>query len=578
MKKFFYLDLRSLALGRVLLGIVFLYDMAVRFGHREAFYTDYGLLPRRVLLDGHEIPWKMSLFLLNGSIEYVNILIAIAMIAGLMFTLGIRTKLSGFLCWILMMSFQSRNPMIGHGGDNIFRMMFFWGMFLPLNAEYSFDRILSKAESLTQKTISNIFSVGLILQVCFVYFFTSIYKIDSSWMTDFSSIYYALSLDMFTKPLGDWLVQFKGLMQLMTAMTMLLEMFGIFLLFSPYKTQLFRFLGVLSFLGLHIGILFTFRLGTFAPACIIAWLMLLPSDFWTLISKYFNPKSDIKIYYDADCGFCSKMVHLIKMFLYLPQAEVFQAQSDKNIMKDMTAKNSWVVLIDGKKYFEFDAITKLIKTSKLLFIFFPVLILQPIGHWLYQLVATRRQAVGTLLNRVSYSEIKFQCGYVKQMFGMFIICLIFAWNVEGANIFKRFDIKGSLNDIVFALQLNQQWNMFAPSPMTGDGWFIVEGQLANGKVYDILNDHDYTEARPKQLEKEYKDVYWQKFLLSLQFGSDDWHTLHFARYLCRKWNDNNSHANWVKTFNVYYMMELTPPMHEPAKPIIKETIWVHKCY
>jgi predicted DCC family thiol-disulfide oxidoreductase YuxK len=577
MKKFFYLDLRSLALARVLLGIVFLYDLAVRFGHREAFYTDYGVLPRNVLLDGHEIAWKMSLLLLNGTVGFVNILIAIGVFAGILFTLGIRTRVSGFVCWILLMSFQSRNPMLGHGGDNIFRMLFFWGMFLPLNAEYSFDRILSKVDIKT-KEISDVFSAGLILQVCFIYLFTTIYKIDSSWMTDFSSIYYALSLDMFTKPLGDWLLQFHGLTQVMTAMTMLLEAFGIFLLFVPFKNQLFRLLAVLMFLGLHVGIFMTFRLGTFAPACIIAWLMLLPPIFWDTISKYFRSNANIKIYYDADCGFCLKMVGIVKTFLYLPQAEVAPAQSDKAILKDMENKNSWVVIVDGKKYFAFEAIAQLIRKSKLVFIFFPLLILSPIGHWLYQAVASRRNASGGFLNQCGYSAIKLDAGYIKKFFGLFIICLIFAWNVEGTNTIKGFDLKGGLNDIAFTLQLNQQWNMFAPSPMTGDGWFIVEGMLENGKVYDIFNNREYTEARPKQLEKEYQDVYWQKYLLSLKFGGETWHTLYFARYLCRNWNDHHPRNESVKTFKIHYMMELTPKMGAPVPAPEKNTLWVHNCY
>lgn len=577
MKKFFYLDLRSLALARVMLGIVFLYDLAIRFSHREAFYTDYGVLPRKIYLENNEIPWKMTLFTLSGSVGFVEVMVAIGLIAGIMFTLGIRTKLSGFVCWILLMSFQSRNPFINHGGDNLLRMLLFWFMLLPTNAKYSFDLILSKKGKIEETEVSNTFSMCLILQVCFIYIFTTIYKIDSSWMTSFNSIYYALSLDMFTKPLGDFLVQFHDLGKFLTAFTMFIEAFGIIYLFIPYRNQNLRMLGVLLFLGLHIGIWTTFRLGTFASTCVIAWVCLIPGVFWEHIEKFFTSNHKIKIYFDRDCGFCIKMVQLIKTFLYLPNAEVFEAQSDKAINKDMEEKNSWVVLVDDKKYFGFNAIAKLIKISKLNFIYFPVLILTPIGNWIYSNVASNRTKMANIFKVIGYNNVRLDSGPIKKAFALFVLGLVFAWNVEGLRLIPKFDIRGVFDDIAFTLQLNQQWNMFAPSPMTGDGWFVADGVLSNGNRYDIFNDREYSEERPKALDEEYKDVHWQKYLLSLKFGSDTRHTLHFARYLCRKWNDNHSDLK-VKTFKIHYFMELTPPMGKPNPAPQKITLWEHNCF
>lgn len=563
---------------RILLGIVFLYDLSVRWGHLEVFYTDYGVLSRKIFIDSLEIPWKMSLLVLNGTLGFAEIFIGIGVIAGLMFVFGVRTKLSGFLCWITLMSFQSRNPLIVHGGDNLLRMLFFWGMMLPLHARYSFDRASAKEDLPADSSIANVFSMSLILQVCFIYIFTTVYKMNSTWMTSFTSIYYALSLDMFTTTFGDWLAQFHTLTVIMTAVTMFIEAFGIFFLFSPFKNQRTRMFAIVLFAGLHVGIWLCFRLGTFAPACLIAWLALLPPIFWDRIEKYFTPNKNIQIFYDLDCGFCLKMVNLIKMFLHLPNVKPEPAQNNKTIFKDMQQKNSWVVLIDDKKYFEFDAIAELIKSSKLLFIFFPILILKPVGNYLYKTIARRRKQMSAILNTIGYSKIKLDGGVIQKSFAIFIIGLVFAWNLEGTNAIPGFDIRGNYNDLVFALQLNQQWNMFAPSPMTGDGWFVVDGQLFDGSSYDILNDRRYTELRPKKLDTQYKDVHWEKFLLNLKFSPENYKIIYFARYLCRSWNDTHPEEKWVRTFKINYMMELTPPMGEPVPEPKKITLWEHNCF
>ena len=47
----FGLDLRALALFRILLGVILLVDLAARVGDIGVFYTDSGVLPRVDLLD-----------------------------------------------------------------------------------------------------------------------------------------------------------------------------------------------------------------------------------------------------------------------------------------------------------------------------------------------------------------------------------------------------------------------------------------------------------------------------------------------------------------------------------------------
>ena len=62
----FSLDLRSLALFRICLGLILIADLIVRAEHLEDYYTDLGVLPRSFLIDNYLHPCQWSFHLLSG--------------------------------------------------------------------------------------------------------------------------------------------------------------------------------------------------------------------------------------------------------------------------------------------------------------------------------------------------------------------------------------------------------------------------------------------------------------------------------------------------------------------------------
>lgn len=576
MKNLFSLDLRSLALFRVSLALIFLYDLLTRFGHRDVFYTDSGVLTRSVFIEQYQLPWKFSLLLLNGSIEFVNLLIGIGLIAGLMFFFGIRTKIAGFVCWTLLMSFHERHHLISHGGDNLLRILFFWSLFLPLNAKFSFDAILSKA-NVTEKSISNVFSFSYIAQVCFIYIFTSLYKLHPSWTKDFTAVYYTLNLEMFAKPLGSWIAQFDILTKFLTAMTMLIESFGIFLIFVPYKNYIFRMNAIILFFGLHFGIWMTMYLGIFAPVCLAAWVPFLPSEFWDgLFERAKKRAKQIQIFYDEDCGFCLKMAYLVKTFFGLLNTEIKPAQKNSKINKIMEEKNSWVLSIDGKEYVQYNALLKLITYSPFRLVLWPLYLFKPIGSNIYSAVANNRSWCDKVLKSIGYSSVRLDYGFLTRSLSKFLIVTVLLWNVEGYVGYKKFDLKSPWPEIVFALQLNQQWNMFAPYPMTEDGWFVSEATFLDDSTYDILNDKFVTDEKPQNVAQTYKDSSWHKYLMNLWLSENAQHRVYFGKYACKKWNREN--YNKIKSFKLYFMLELTPPMGYPTPEATKTLLHEQNCF
>jgi hypothetical protein len=490
----FRLDLRSLAAFRLVLGATLLYDFITRLSHYEAFYTDFGVLTRSALTERYDAPWRLSLLALNGSHEYALIFIGIAIAAAAMFTAGWRTAQAGFVCWLCLMSFQNRNPIFSHGGDNLLRLLLFWSWFLPINAYWSIDSLRAEETAARAgpkpKTISNVFSACFVLQLSYVYVFATFYKIDPVWLSKGSAVYYALSLDMYAKPFGQWLVQYNLLTTAMTAATMFIEGFGVVLLLSPWKNQYFRALAVLLFCGLHIGIFLSFRLGTFPPSCLAAWIAMIPTFVW----------------------------------------------------EQAWLKRRLAALVDGAKW----------------------------KDGVRRVLVKAAAAVGT--SNVTRPE-----SLARKGIAVFFIGLITAWNIEGANVIRKFDLQSPWNEIAFALQLQQNWSMFAPMPTRNDGWTVVEAKLADGTTYDILNMHPYTEDKPENVSATVADLTWQKYLSMLWAEDYEDHRAHFCRYLCRRWNSTHRRDEQVVELNLNYMREFTPAPGEPPTPIERVNLWQHRC-
>src|SRR4051812_36602230 len=89
-KNLFKLDLRSLALARVLLGILAFFDLWRRIDDIDVFFSDAGTLSRVDLINNFELNWRMTLLNMNGSYTFALILLLAGMLASVFFTLGWR--------------------------------------------------------------------------------------------------------------------------------------------------------------------------------------------------------------------------------------------------------------------------------------------------------------------------------------------------------------------------------------------------------------------------------------------------------------------------------------------------------
>ncbi|MCC3154239.1 HTTM domain-containing protein [Hymenobacter sp. BT770] len=270
----FVLDLRALALLRMATAAVVLLDLAIRSTDLEAHYANLGVLPMAALLDHAWTPYQFSLHAASGMWQAEAVLFAIAAGLAVAMLLGYHTRLATVGSWVLLVSLQNRNPLIGQGGDDLLRMLLFWGIFLPWGRVWSWD-----AHGKPTPARLDYFSaatVAYIVQLALLYWCTALLKSGPEWTRDGTALYYAFSLDQVLMPGGRLLYPYPELLRFLTFATYYTELLLPFALFLPVGVARWRLLVVGVLFGFHLVISLTLFVGIFFLVNMASLLGLLP--------------------------------------------------------------------------------------------------------------------------------------------------------------------------------------------------------------------------------------------------------------------------------------------------------------
>lgn len=587
-KNVFSLDYRSVALLRIGIGATLLFDIINRARDLVAHYSDEGVLPRGELLRLWSTDWVNSLHIISGYWQVQAVLFIVAGVFALMLIAGYRTRVAIIASWILLMSIHARNPVILQGGDIILRVIVFWMMFLPIGRVYSLDRLLSRVPRVTEKTFFSSASFAYIIQIAAVYFFSAVLKTGVEWHAEGSAVYYALNIDQFAVGLGLWIREFPGLMRFMTHFVYYIELVAPLLLFIPWKRAFFRTVTVLAIIGIQVGFNVSMRLGLFGMIGVVTVFGLIPSAFWDRIFPAISKKISSKaragliIYYDFKCSFCHKASFLLRRVLLLGKGtKVLPVFLDPESEKLMQEKDSWVVMgSDGVRHVGWDGVCTVVAHSPYLFWTAPILrisFIARIGERVYRYVANRRLKVCIVepTEEVPVGKKK----SFKTLTNVVVLALLvygMLWNIEGLKNGPK--VPNELDFVAQATRLDQRFNMFAPRPLTEDGWYIMPGTLRDGTNIDVYTGEFVTFDKPKSVAHTYKNQRWQKYMMNLWNSTYREYRLGYGRYLCRNWNKHAVKDKELMTYEIIFMLEKTPKPGEPQSPVEQRSVWSHQCF
>lgn len=291
------LDTRTLAQFRICLASVLLINLATRVADFPSMYADTGAMPLATVREHWATTARWSLHWLSASPTYQAVLFGLGGWCALLLLIGLWTRVSTVMSWVLLVSLHTRVPLAVNGGDVLLVLLLFWAMFVPLGQAWSVDSWLSRRRQQTgsEKGLSagqapdarapnaRVLCVGtaaILMQVAIMYGTTGYWKFNDVWLGG-EGIANALHFGPFTTELGRRLARAPAwMLAAMSHATLWTELLAPLLLFSPWRTRTARVAAAAMLGSLHVGILLAMRIPLFSLASLAALTLFLPPVRW----------------------------------------------------------------------------------------------------------------------------------------------------------------------------------------------------------------------------------------------------------------------------------------------------------
>jgi hypothetical protein len=159
------------------------------------------------------------------------------------------------------------------------------------------------------------------------------------------------------------------------------------------------------------------------------------------------------------------------------------------------------------------------------------------------------------------------------------LAYVLAWNVTTVT---DLELPEPLRKAGPAVGLSQVWDMFAPSPIKDDGWYVIPGTLRDGREVDVAgvlrDDHAIRPVswrRPANIRATYDGERWRKYLEELRHKHPDQHRL-LAQWVCREWNGRHQGGEALAQLRISYVLDPPLPGGGSADPELR-VLWIDNC-
>ncbi len=278
-------DARPLAAIRVCAGIIAAWSVSVRFVVAESAYSDAGWMSEAIARQFLDPRW--SFFYVFRSPVGVTVLMAITLVVAVRLTIGLWTRVSSVLCFVLITSMQVRNPVLAFGGDAALRMLLFYVALGPAGEVWSIDAVVRARRDYEQRLLRGqrlrrpvserrpipVWPLRLMqFQLGLIYFATGMAKVFGITWAQGSTLWYALLSPAHSRfnpdgqPLPAWL---GGLTRIGTWVTLAWEFaFVPMVIVHRYARWIALGLGILF----HVGIFAVLEVQWFSAAMLTYYL------------------------------------------------------------------------------------------------------------------------------------------------------------------------------------------------------------------------------------------------------------------------------------------------------------------
>lgn len=235
----------------------------VRFGSRGVVPTAYNR------------SWSWSVFDFFPSDDALFAGWVVLLVAAIALTLGCQSRLAAIVVFVLIMSFERRNPWVFNAGDMLLRIEALMMALAPCGAALSVDQ-WRRSGSFFSSRNCKLWALRLMqVQVSIIYISTVIAKLrGETWQNGTSVLYSLRQADMLVLPMPDWLTNNLLLMNAAAWGTLVVEFsIGVLVWNRRWRPWVLA-AGVL----LHLGITISLQVGLFSFAIFVLYLTFVPSD------------------------------------------------------------------------------------------------------------------------------------------------------------------------------------------------------------------------------------------------------------------------------------------------------------
>lgn len=573
MKKVFSIDLRTLALFRVMIGLVILADLVNLWPHISVFFSDYGTMPRaEAMIFNAKARW--SLHFLSGEPLVIQAVFVFHGLVALALIFGYRTRVMTILAWVLVLSLKNRNLFIQQGGDQLLSLLLFWSMFLPLGARYSIDFALRPKDTpLESERHFSPATISILLQAIYVYFIGALLKDGGAWMPEGQAVYYAVHLDSLATSIAQFFRPYGWLLQGLTYFVWTIELLAPFLMFTPWFFTPARLIALFLLISMHLGFVAFLTIGLFPAVSICSLILFTPPAVWDWLAgkRDLARIRQIILFYDEGCGFCEKTCRILRAFCLTPENAIRPAQSDAQAGPVLQRYTSWVVRdANGTMHVKWAAVVFVLKQSPITWVFGWIAGLWPFsrfGDAIYDFIGRKRQSLGRfsarwLKDRAPFITLPRWQGAAVSLLLVFVA----AWNVVSLpNV--TYEMPRLAQHFAQFLRLDQRWDMFAPYPLRVDGHFVIRGEFTDGSPIDLWTGRigEPDRAKPAYHPAWFGEYRWRKYFE--RFISDDFrrqrHNL--ARYYCRLYSRYQPTTLPLAKIEITFYREITQADYAPKQ-------------
>jgi hypothetical protein len=230
---------------------------------------------KAVSLPGDVGRYRWSVFELWPSDTVVLIGWIVLLLATIALTIGWHSRIAAILVFILILSFDRRNPTVFNSGDLLVRVESFFIALAPCGAALSMDQRRRTGDFWSAQVRAPWPIRVMQCQLSLIYIATVRIKLAGTTWPDGTAVSYALQLwDMALLPVPSFIKTNALLMNIATWGTLLVETAIPILVWIRGLRLWVLCAGV----ALHLGIMVTMAVGFFTPAMLVLYLAFIPPE------------------------------------------------------------------------------------------------------------------------------------------------------------------------------------------------------------------------------------------------------------------------------------------------------------